>query len=736
MKKVIVLFLIVASILSGFITFQQTDHEELEKMEKIEQQIGKEFIIPDALLFSNPNEMYPILFDTAKESKINIFRSNISYNSDDNVEISKYVLLTSDTVFFDAFHLSSGNVLSTKDTQEGDVFLSTASTKDTKQIGVIKDFGDNNTITIKSLQSAYTHLPVAGRYFVETVDDKTYNTFLKKFSKKLNQHFKPKQYIIADDFKRSKSSNEVAFGSSINSLNYIYYMVFIILLFFLIYYIFNESKRIGIIKMHGISNIRLWFIVIGRLIASMFALSLFMSVLLAAFVKNTTSTFIYTIVFDQFKTYLIITILSLVTYLYISKIKVSQIIKNRKDTKGIFILNMVLKITCSIIFVLMSTSILSQYITVSEKQINLKNWERSKDYGVFYPLSVGNEEDESANGLTKTGSAIEGDLYPILNKMGALLVDSKDYEEMDLIINKDYNGIRSVTVNNNYLREFPLYDIHNNRVQVSEDTENWILLVPEKNRDREKEIIRFFEETTKPSIEYEEKRLHREVPNHLRNRTIEIIWLKNNQEIFSFNPEVYKSEHNKIKDEIIEVMTEKNSLVGERDTILGGGATDPLKIKLIDRDTGLTYKKLESDLKRLGLDDNLKHLITVDQYILENIYDLQSILKMLSVISIGLIVGILSLITQNIIVYFNKNQQKIVVYRLFGVGFFRTYKGYMLLFSFTWVFQLLICFMIKKEFDSKLLVAVVALILIELVASIIALITMERKNKKKVIKGG
>lgn len=178
-------------------------------------------------------------------------------------------------------------------------------------------------------------------------------------------------------------------------------------------------------------------------------------------------------------------------------------IKNRKDTKGIFVFNTLLKVTCSIIFVLLGTSILEQYITVKEKQVNLKNWEKNKDYGVFYPLSVGNDEEQQ--GMHKTESSINGDLYPILNKMGAVLIDSKEYEEIELSRNKDYKGIWSVTVNNNYLREFPLYDIHNQRVQVSEDTENWILLVPEKYQNKEKEILRFFEERRKPAIEYEEK---------------------------------------------------------------------------------------------------------------------------------------------------------------------------------------------------------------------------------------
>ncbi|RAN86215.1 bacteriocin-associated protein, partial [Bacillus sp. SRB_28] len=142
----------------------------------------------------------------------------------------------------------------------------------------------------------------------------------------------------------------------------------------------------------------------GRTIASMFVLSIGISVLATAFVKNVTSGFIYTIMFDQCKTYLIITILSLVSYFYISKIKVNQMIKNRKDTKGIFVFNTLLKVTCSIIFVLLGTSILEQYITVKEKQVNLKNWEKNKDYGVFYPLSVGNDEEQQ--GMHKTESSI------------------------------------------------------------------------------------------------------------------------------------------------------------------------------------------------------------------------------------------------------------------------------------------------------------------------------------------
>lgn len=46
------------------------------------------------------------------------------------------------------------------------------------------------------------------------------------------------------------------------------YILFAVTLLLLIYYIFNRAKQIGILKMHGLSNLRLWWIVVGRLITT------------------------------------------------------------------------------------------------------------------------------------------------------------------------------------------------------------------------------------------------------------------------------------------------------------------------------------------------------------------------------------------------------------------------------------------------------------------------------------
>ena len=186
-------------------------------------------------------------------------------------------------------------------------------------------------------------------------------------------------------------------------------------------------------------------------------------------------------VVSQFKTYITISVLSLISYLYISRIRVSDTIKNRKDTKGIFVLNMLLKVGCSILLILVGLTIWGQYTELGSRRENLKNWEHSKDYGVFYPLNIGYDGVEEARiGLPTVMSSIDSELYPVLNQMGAILIDATLYEEEQLLADKDWAGIRSIKVNNNYLREFPVYDTYNNPVQVSEDTSEWVLLVPEK----------------------------------------------------------------------------------------------------------------------------------------------------------------------------------------------------------------------------------------------------------------
>jgi len=131
-------------------------------MERAGEDIARQFYIPDTLLLADPDEMYLLLYEAANESGVNIFRKNIHYKLDDQVEVLKYVLLTADTHFFDIFRIKCGRFLTAKDTQQDNSFISTVDTGNHNQVGTVKDFGGNNIIMIKPLKTAYEYLPVYG----------------------------------------------------------------------------------------------------------------------------------------------------------------------------------------------------------------------------------------------------------------------------------------------------------------------------------------------------------------------------------------------------------------------------------------------------------------------------------------------------------------------------------------------------------------------------------------------
>ncbi|MBN8210543.1 DUF1430 domain-containing protein [Bacillus sp. NTK071] len=732
MKKVLVLFLLMTYFLSMVISYKVTDNEQLENVQNVENEIAQRFVIPGNTAIANPEEVYPVLESVANKLQVNLFRPMFTYQ-DEGVDISKYLLLTSRTTFYDSFTLTNGEALSKKETQSGVHYLSTRNSEDPNQIGTIKDFGGNDEITIKPLAESYNSLPVDGYYYVEAADQVSYDEFYLLLSEELNKQFQSS--FTPEEFKDA-STPEAFSKSSLDYLNYITYIVFLFILLFLLYYIFSNAKQIGVMKLHGISNLRIWFTSIGKILVITFVISILISLVTSLLIEGMNKMFISNLLVQQAKTFGVFILLSLIGFFYIATIKVNQIIKNRKDTKGIFVFNYVLKIACTIGVLLMISSIIEQYATVSEKQHMLDNWEISKEYGLFYPFEVGFDTDEVTEGLPRTTLAMNKELYPILNEMGSVLINARSYEEQALTLDSNFTGIRSITINPNYLNEFRVNDTANKPVTIEESETNWILLVPNQYRDKENEIVKYFTDQRKQDREYGKKYLGETAPPVIQNQAVQIVWLASNQEIFSFNPEVFKNEKNVIVDPIIQVITEGNSLASDRDSILGNGGTDPLKIKLLQGDPAATYETLAPELSRLNLDDNLKHLVNVNQLVLEEIYDLKQEIKMLMSIGLLLFFGLLFLIIQSLLVHFNQNEQKYTIYRLFGIGFIRTYQSYLLILLLTWVLQYSVMLVIKKDVQFDFVVVMTILMFIEFCASIVTVLILESRNKVRVLKGG
>ncbi|MGH7867010.1 MAG: bacteriocin-associated protein, partial [Candidatus Dormibacteraceae bacterium] len=437
---------------------------------------------------------------------------------------------------------------------------------------------------------------------------------------------------------------------------------------------------------------------------------------------------------------------------YILRVRIAEAIKNRKDTKGVFVLNAAVKSACAVLLIIVGVSLWSQYTDIASKQASLKNWANTRDYGVFYPVSAGNDLIDAQTGQPGPTTAEVFDLYPLLNSMGSLYVDATSYEPVALAESFDPRAFRSITVNPNFLQAFPLRDSTGKPISIPESTSDWVVLAPVSYKSREADILWYFQGLRPSGYEAEQSLFWRTVPDRVLHQQVKIIWTANDQRVFSFDPLVYASDGNVIRDPVIEVITSMNSLgIDRANMITGAGASEALKVRLIGGDSAQTMSVLRPTLKNLKLDDNLQYLVTVNELILQEINQLRDAMKWITVTALILFVGLLVLLAENLAIIFDANARKIVVRRLFGSGFVRTYNEPLRLLAVIWVLQIAAALLANRvgahivsvsasgsgsvPDDAIVLSAAAIVVLVELVGAIIALTFIEKRHLVHVLKG-
>jgi putative ABC transport system permease protein len=758
MKRVFAILLLLLSAFAFVVAYVETGGAERLRVENAATAVGQKFVIPSDPQLADPEQMYVALLASVEQMRVNVFRTRIGFTANDRPEVVQYALLTSSTHFFDAFGLMTGRWLTLTDTQSSGHFLSTIATRDPAEVGTLRNFGGNHLVSIRPLKTAFASLPVAGEYVVESTGQASSQRFLQVLAEKITQQRGPSaKPLTAADFQAPQARGGDAQTGAAAILTGVSYLVIFFTTILLVYYLLYQAKRIGVMKLHGVRAIRIWYLLAGRLILGAMLVSAVMSLLGALLVTDTTDRFLTGVVISLARTYVVMLAASLATIAYIARVRVSDSVQNRKDTKGVFVLNALVKATCSVLLIVVGVGLWVQYSAIARKQASIVNWASTKDYGVFYPVSVGYDAVEARTGQPGPTAAEVFELYPLLNKMGSLFIEATSYEPIALAQATDPQSIRSIKVNPNYLRAFPLRDASGRPVDIPEGTSDWVVLVPVKYQARQPEILAFFQRTRtggqgqQAASQTEQALFKRAAPARFSHQQVRIVWTANHQRVFSFNPSVFPSDGNVITDPIIQVMTSMNSLGLDRaNMITGGGAAEALKVRLAGADSARTLKLLDPTLKSLKLDDNLKHLITVNEFVLRQINDLQAGMKWITMAGIALGIGLLVLVVENLMIVFDAYARKFVVRRLFGLGFLRTYKEFLLLFSVIWALQIAVALLANRvgisivslpdvstvAADSIVFSASMVVVLVEFAFSVAALAFIEKRNLVKVLKGG
>ena len=685
MKRVIVALLMLLSAAAAATVYVNTDNAQRQLMQHAAASVGQPFTIPGDPRLADPVKMYAALRTAAADARVNVFRTSVGYTPDGRPQVTQYILLTTSTHLFDAFSLRSGRWLSPADADHPERFLSTTQTGSRDQVGVLGAFGGNDLVAIRSLRSAFDSLPVAATYDVESSDQSSFDRFLNSLAQVSSQLAGGVGLFTAASFKGGIDSFAGYTTDFAPILNAVQYVIIFFTALFLAFQVLHEAKKAGVMKLHGFGVVRVWFAIAGRLILISLVTSEAIALVASRFVPDTTFEFTASVGLTIVRAFAVMLVASIVAVAYVARTNISNSIKNRKDTRGVFAVNTLVKIACSVALIAVGAGLWLQYTNAAGERQQFGNWDRARGFGIFYPGEVGNDLVETETGGNATTAAEVYDLYPLLNDRGALYVDAGNYEPVALAESFPPGAYRTIDVNVNYLKQFPLRDDSGRTIVIGEDTSDWVVLAPSRYRSQQADILAYFQLQRTGNGSAEQAAFGRAAPASVAHQKVSIIWMQDNQAVFSFNPLVNPGHGNNIVDPFIEVMTSANSLGLDRANMIGATA---LKIRLLDGDTVRTLQDLLPTLKRLKLDDNLPYLITMDEYVSQQIARLDNGIRSVEFAGIALFVGLLVLAVQSISILFERYSRRITVRRLFGAGFMRTYREPLLIFTAVWSFQL------------------------------------------------
>lgn len=736
MKKLTCLFLFLVFFYSFYISYCSYEDAELAKFTTLEEQIGKTIFIPSRdLRLVDPEKIYAFLCHAAKKANVNIIRAAISYDESDHLIIEKYVYLVKNTHYFQNFRLKSGRFLS-PECNEKNVYLATEQQQYGKQIGTISYFGGKQSIVVRPLRTAFWSLPTSGIYYLENATTKQQHIVAADLAKQAKDHFTASAFLPSSHLQQQAERMH----GSILRLQFMNLMMSCIAILCFIYYILYRSRQIAILKLHGFTSGRIWRLFIGKPISIIFIMYSFIASIIACFIPGVSAVFYGTMLYNAVLFYGILVAFSLIPFIFILRVSPAIVLKQKEQTRCIFSLNLILKMICTVFCIFFGIQFIQQYQDVSAMQKKVKEWENIKDYGVFYPLRLvpGEEEQVRLGQCSDNDRILHGAFYFFINRKGALLLDTRDYIgevlQRNAFLHNDQ--ILSLLCNPNALKKFRIFDVAGNRISISENETKRILLVPEQYSTKKKEILKYFLECYQKKKELDHDYFQVKIPKQLEDPIIQIIWIKRGQKIFSFNPDIFPAEQNKIIDPIIQVITEKNSLFSDRETVLGGGATDPLKVKLVQRSAALTYKRLKPDLERLGIQDNLRNLVRIQEPMLQRIVAIEQGIQEILRDMVLLCILMIFLLAQNVTLYWNNKKRIFMVKRLFGLGFWRTYQAYFYLMGMLALIEGGVCLYFRSQAVLSVCIWLFLLFLLECFVSTVTFIYLERNHRTEILKGG
>lgn len=336
-KKALLIFMLaVISVASFYLMFYRENYSQSYKMKHAEQ-TSSSFQISISAGNKSHDEIYSILKKLLDKFQGNIYFSRTDKNSKKGGVI-KYIYLT-DLHYFDNFVLEHGRFLTTNEL-ESDKYLSTVDRDDSAQIGKIMDFAGDDIFEIRTLKSMVEKdTGFDGNAVLQLENTRDIDFFIDE----LNQ----------DGIYCRK---EVSTSGPPPSFMYIFSMVllmlYIVLLILVFYNILSSYKKIGIYKMFGYKNSTVWLnsalpVMLQQIIIFYAVCAVAVPIAISEF-NSLFWNFVFKLVLQGLIIFSLTFIFASLPFLYLPRVTIPNMLKNKRPVKEIIITNTVIKTILSV----------------------------------------------------------------------------------------------------------------------------------------------------------------------------------------------------------------------------------------------------------------------------------------------------------------------------------------------------------------------------------------------------
>lgn len=531
-----------------------------------------------------------------------------------------------------------------------------------------------------------------GTFFLETKKAKKFSEFRKILSKKLSAINKTK--ISSDDLliNDSDSIPSISFDSP-ERLNDVFQTSLLFLFLFVVIFIISNSKSFSIYKLNGFTTFKIIKISMGKIfIFSALGLSVVDGLAYYVFNLNIDQIIIIKELLMMIIFYIISTILvSFFQYFNFSN-QINGKNYNRLNFIALYLAKGVSITICLFTLVPLAEVSISSYISINHPN----QYDRQKDFGVFYPVITGNNPNEFS---LEQGKVLDDNMYSYLNSRGAIIYDDS-YLKQPIA---DY--LKFIKVNPNYLNKFPLYDTSGYSIHLDNNSRDVLLAIPVSKAKSTKALVSDIKQISKEEIG--------------RIPKIKIVYISNR-----YNNR-FKSINNgeNISKYVVFVTTKNNSSFVERNIMDGGGFSDGLKMS-IGSSVESTYNRVKKRLIQYNYYDNYPQLIKLSDYYHEDLLiSIGDVISQSLTVLVGFIITLI-LVIYVAFLYFKNFKRSIFIKKLNGYSNMKAYLYFWILMAMQYLLIALIMYL--NDLFSMITVMTVSIVLI--IELLISLCVVKKLN--------